>query len=98
MLDSLVADLRHIDDLRVWPCEVPIVINLVPIERLPFAHHQVCRHLEPEVMGPFDPVVCHQRLFEVLRDNQLPANKLRIVKEVITKRTCNGISSYWIIR
>merc|ERR1711865_556052 len=71
MQETLVAQLRHIDDICSWLGEIPVIVDLMTVEGLPLAHHQICGHVEPEMMRPLHPVVGHNGCVQVLRHDLL---------------------------
>jgi hypothetical protein len=95
---TLVAHLRNIDDARIWTSKVPIVIDLVPIEWLPFANHQIGCHIEPEMVWPLHPMISNESCLQVLKNDALSANQLCIPIEIVRQWASDGIFCHGVLR
>jgi len=91
MKKAFVTYLGYIDDAWIRASEVPIIVNLVPVEGLPFANHQVCCHVEPEVVGTFHPMVSDHGLFQVLRNDAFSSYEFGAPQEVVRQGPCDCV-------
>merc|ERR1712232_1472162 len=71
MKQTFVAHLWQFDGLLAGHRQIPIVIDLRTVERLPLPHHQVSRHIKPEMVRALHPMIRHHRSVEVLWNDAL---------------------------
>lgn len=91
MEKAFVTYLGHIDDAWIRSSKVPIIVNLVPIEGLPLANHQVCCHVKPEVVGTFHPMISDHGLFQVLRNDAFSSYEFGATQEVVRQGPCDCV-------